>query len=310
MSKAAFNADTLRLFAADLRDALLLSGFSDATVMLGRSATGSYVVRKAADQPHLNSALAEQVRRQILLRQKLSTAVRVPEVLHEGYREDRYFFDMEFIPSRAASVYLATCRLSEVAEFADAIERLMDGMANQAALSSTPIPPSTAAITAKLDQINDRTAGRFRKLLAPLAAVAEHALDSLPSGDCSAAHGDLTFENVLVDHSGALCLIDPIPSPFDHYWMDWSKLFQDCEGEWFLHRGQRIEPGICHWLRDRLFAQATGRSPGYASWHYLLLSLTFARILPYTRTESDSMFVSTRVQRFSELAMQNVGRSI
>jgi len=130
----------------------------------------------------------------------------------------------------------------------------------------------------------------------------------LPTTEITAAHGDLTLENIMIDRKGSLCLIDPIASPFDHYWMDWAKLFQDCEGEWFLHRGQRIEPGICHWLRQRLYASACARSAHYAAWHYLLLGLTFARILPYTRTDDDVRFVSQRVYRFTQLTLDRLER--
>jgi hypothetical protein len=103
-----------------------------------------------------------------------------------------------------------------------------------------------------------------------------------------------------------LWLIDPIQSPIDHYWFDWAKLFQECEGHWYLHRRKPISSGVVHWLRNRWHRAAIDLVPGYAAWHYLLLALTFARILPYARSESDVEFVTARVQAFSRSAQRYI----
>ena len=107
---------------------------------------------------------------------------------------------------------------------------------------------------------------------------------SLPT----AVHGDLTFENILVGRGGQLWLIDAIDLPFHHYWLDWAKLFQECEGRWHAHRGRPISTSVTWWLRTRWMDAAARLAPEYPSRHYLLLGLTFARILPYALSDFDS----------------------
>ena len=95
----------------------------------------------------------------------------------------------------------------------------------------------------------------------------------------TAVHGDLTFENILVGRGGQLWLIDAIDSPFDHYWLDWAKLFQECEGRWHAHRGRPISTSVTWWLRTRWMDAAAQSRPGIS---FASLSLARANVRPHS----------------------------
>lgn len=282
-----------------------LAGFSGASIAILRRPGGTSFVRKAAKATETNSALRAQASRQSWLRNQLDGAAKVPAVLEESEIDGLYFFDMEFVPSRDANSFLVSASFFEIREFCERIQELMARL-SQLSLEGTARDPSLDPFKAKLTEISERTAGRFDGLLAPI----REAIDQLP---CFATnpvptvcHGDLTFENILVNARRELWLIDAIPSPIDHYWMDWAKLFQDCEGRWHIHRAKKLSVGVTRWLRNRWFSYAVKLAPDYAARHYILLALTFARILPYAKNRADLDFVAERIRLFGQAALDNV----
>lgn len=284
-------------------DALLLSGFSGATIAL-LQAGGRSFVRKAANDPEGNDGLRDQAFRQQALGKLVAGCAAMPTVLDMGDIDGHFYFDMEFVPSRDAINFLSNSPFHSVSDFACKIERLMLRLSETASPSCAPLAPSTELIRQKLDQISAKTAGCFGAQIGPLdeAIARMGGLINLPA--TTAVHGDLTFENILVDRRGELWLIDTIASPFDHYWVDWSKLFQECEGLWHGHRGRPLARGVTWWLRQRFLDVATNLDPAWPARHYILLGLTFARILPYAKTESDQAFVSRRTEECGRAALE------
>jgi len=275
------------------REVVPLSGFSGALIALLRDARGNVFVRKAAKAPGDSKKLARQADRQTELGAILADVAGMPEVLRTGEAEGCYWFDMSFVPGRDGIRYLADASHVEFDNFTAQIEGLVDRLASTADQAS-PIDVRSA-VADKLLDIDRKTAGEHRHLLARLNFAASGMPHTLPR---TAAHGDLTLENLILDREEKLWLIDTIDSPFDHYWIDLSKLFQDCEGRWYQHRGRALSLGISWELRQRIFRTARAMDARYPAFHYLLLSLTFARILPYARTETDRAFVLRRVETF------------
>lgn len=288
-----------------------LSGFSGAEVALLRTAAGNLFVRKAGSSDKTNLVLQRQARRQQWLRTAVAGSADVPEVLAEGHIDGFYYFDMSFIASSDAASLLAVATFDEVKNFAERIERLMATLAQTSPEPDEIQPPTKQALVNKLDEIAARTAGRFSNVLEPLRQIATQldTLTGVENGTATASHGDLTFENILIGKKGQLWLIDTIDSPVSHYWIDWSKLFQECEGRWHLHRGRQISTGVTWWLRNRWMLAANRLAPSYSSRHYLLLALTFARILPYATSNEDTAYLVDRVARFSSAALTIQGTS-
>lgn len=287
----------------NLKEVIPLSGFSEATVALVRDGQHSFV-RKASNYLGGNERLMDQARRQRSLSAVVAGCAGVPAILNDGIVNGFYYFDMEFVPSRDAVNYLSHCSFGDVAEFGDRVVRLIRQLSLSKPTEESPRTPTKKLVLDKLDGIAKQTDGRFAAGLAALSeAVA--CLDKLVENDApTAVHGDLTFENILVGRDGELWLIDTIPSPVDHYWIDWSKLFQECEGRWHGHRGRPLAKGVTWWLRSHLYAAATRMDSGYPMRHYILLGLTFARILPYAKNDEDCAFVGQRVANCGKAALE------
>jgi hypothetical protein len=293
---------TVNLAFAPFDEVIPLSGFSGADIAIVRRGDGRAFVRKAASTPAAGTTLRRQAARQARLAAVLGSEANVPEVLDEGEIDGAYYFDMALVAGRDAVAHLADADLGSVAGFAERTERLLERLRASAPCGDAP-GPSSAAVTAKLDEIQTRTAARFDEPLEQLREAAEGLAPVLSSGP-TACHGDLTFENILIDRSGGLWLIDAIDSPFEHAWQDWSKLFQDAEGLWHRHRGRAVAPSVTAYLARRWRAAAERQDPAYGRLHPLLLGLTFARILPYARTAADEAFVLGRLRPLAAAAVE------
>jgi hypothetical protein len=282
-----------------------LSGLSGARVAVLRTSKGSRFVRKASIDATSGEVLRRQAQRQLWLKAAVAGSANVPDVIEEGEAGGSYYFDMPFIASRDAVSLLSTAAFDEVKDFADRVVSLLECLAQTGAGPETQRPATKHAVVEKLDEIALRTEGRFASVLEPirLAALEIDALTSSQNSKPTATHGDLTFENILVSSKGQLWLIDAIQSPFDHYWIDWSKLFQECEGLWHAHRGRPISTSVTWWLRNRWLEAASRLASDYPSRHYLLLALTFARILPYAVSESDRAYLAEKISAFGSAAL-------
>lgn len=290
----------------DLHEVIMLSGFSGATVALVRDFEQPFV-RKVSNRQDGNGALREQASRQQALSGLVAGCANTPEIIETGECDGYFYFDMKFIPSRDAVNLLSQGSFDSVVGFAERIGRLMERLRISPPIGNAPLPATKDLLDDKLAQIASRAGGRHHETLAPLLAAVSKINTLNGSGAPTAAHGDLTFENILVDRRGELWLIDTIPSPFDHYWIDWSKLFQECEGLWHAHRGRPLARGVTWWLRQRFLDAATRLDPAYPMRHYILLGLTFARILPYAKTEHDQEFVARRVVECGRAALDMFG---
>lgn len=280
---------------AGRREMVPLSGFSGALIALLRDDEGRAFVRKAAETPDNSVKLKRQAERQAMLGKLVDGVACMPAVEREGETEGCYWFDMSFAPGRDAVSHLSEASHTEFDAFTRDIGKLVERLA--ASSTDGPAFSPGAAMTAKFVEIDGKTDGRHKHLLARLTfASSGMDFDLAPT----VAHGDLTLENIIVGKDRKLWLIDTIDSPFDHYWIDLSKLFQDCEGRWFLHRGRTLSLGLSWELRQRLYRIATAMDRRYAAYHYLLLALTFARILPYAKVADDLAFVESRVALFTE----------
>ncbi len=282
---------------AGARDLVPLSGFSGAHIGLLRDAGGRTFVRKAAQEPHDSTRLRRQAERQSLLSAQIERCASVPAILRDGEAEGCYWFDMEYVIGRDGVTWLGHATISQFGNFAEAVTSVIERLAATPHTGASFDP--AAAVRTKLLEIDTRCAGEYGATLAPLVAIADTLSATLSP---TATHGDLTLENIMVDGTGQLWLIDTIDSPFDHYWVDLSKLFQDCEGRWFLHRGRSLPLGTSWELRQRLMAAATRLDARYPAFHHLLLALNFARILPYARSDQDRAFILDRIATFAAIS--------
>ncbi|MFC3580151.1 aminoglycoside phosphotransferase family protein [Sphingomonas hylomeconis] len=288
---------------ADCRSILPLSGFSGALIALIRDDAGRQFVRKVAEQPGNSERLRRQATRQGDLERWLDGVARVPAIDRDGVADDCYWFDMSFAPGRDGVTFLFDASRAQQRAFITKVHGVVERLASLGVSDATV--DVAAAAKHKIDEIKTRLGTADHATLDRLELHFRSAPTALPA---TVAHGDLTLENIIVAGDGSITLIDTIDSPFDHYWNDLAKLFQDLEGRWFQHRGKRLPIALSWDLRQQLFAAARAMDPGYASHHYLMLALVFARILPYAKSAADTAFVEHRLATFLDQHERSVER--
>ena len=284
------------------RHVVPLSGFSGAYVaLLEGSVSERKRVRKAAVLPKDNARLQEQAILQGRVATALSGTAHVPAMLEEGFVEGCYWFDMEFVPGLDAVEYLSTATPARAQSFIKQVSAILRVQAG-AIDPHGPLIDLAAQVNGKLDEIDAKTKDAFKDLTVPLRqSLGQDQILLEPNF----AHGDLTLENILVDQHENLWLIDTIPSPFNHYWIDLAKLYQDLEGRWFLHRGRSLSIGLTRMISEHLMQEAIRLDPRYKAYHPTLLGLTFARILPYCKSAEDTAFVTSRIKLALQIAARN-----
>lgn len=268
-------------------DFVPLSGFSGALVGMLIPHGGIRRVRKASATPEDSAKLRSQAKRQQHMSKLLAGVAAVPEILNEGSAEGCYWFDMEYVVGTDAVRYLEQGSGERVKNLFGQIAAILDTHASVSP-DAGPTIRLAEVMARKLDEIDART-GALHHAATDLirARLPDVSVDLAPNF----AHGDLTLENILVDRRQRLWLIDTIDSPFDHYWIDMAKLFQDIEGRWFQRRGRSLSLGVTWTMRQRLMRHAVERDARYEQAHPVLLAITFARILPYCQTDADRNFV-------------------
>jgi aminoglycoside phosphotransferase len=283
---------------------LVLEGYSGAGIALVEDPRGARFIRKIAKVPCDNPRLRVQVERQIAYGQRIDF-VKVPEVLGCGEFEGRFYFDMQVIDGFDAATYLRTTAFDGVAAIGDTLSELVRYSASQGPLTE-PSVGLRQGLEAKLDDLRLRLADAgadTRVALDRLERLVAEAPAELTPTLC---HGDMTLDNVLVDRRGAVWVLDLTPPPFEHVWFDVAKLLQDLDGGWYLRSGRGMSAGVRSYVLSAVLAAA--QPTGFAEHRQLLVALTFARILPYVRSERDREFVLERLA--SMLAMpelQEVG---
>lgn len=269
-----------------------LSGFSGARIALMQSRIGrNRFVRKAAQGVVAAQRLADQKDRLLRLSQAFTGHIRFPEVYNEKWAGDCYWFDMEFVSGIDGVSFLSQATADRAQTYRNAVLDIWMTL-QQGSHATNETYDLGKVIRRKLVDIDAKTEGRFSDTLEQIDIGAAGTSISVRPSLC---HGDLTLENMIFDARGKIFLIDPIPSPIEYIWFDISKVFQDIEGRWFIHRRKKLPLGITLGICDLLTKDLQKKYPEYLEVHSIMLALCFARILPYCTTDEDASFIVNRI---------------
>ncbi|MEX2113434.1 MAG: aminoglycoside phosphotransferase family protein [Pirellulales bacterium] len=280
-----------------------LSGLSGAQVFLITLDGRHWRVRKAAQTPAASERLRGQAHKQAAFAREMQDIVSTPRILDEGEVEGRFYYDMEFVRGPDGTSYLLRASYDEVTRLSDCLCRYLEAAASRPPLSTSASGTLFDALYAKICDIQRATGLISPENLASLFLGLDQVrrLGEVPMTLC---HGDLTLENMVIGQDGAICVVDLLDSPFEHYWQDVAKLHQDLSGGWYLLEQQPVAKCVLDFVSRRLLQAATRLHPGYRQVHSLLVATTFARILPYTRTPDETKFVTDRITYFARQSPQ------
>lgn len=115
-------------------------------------------------------------------------------------------------------------------------------------------------------------------------------LDKLPKTlPVSEYHGDFTFDNIIYStKENEFILIDPITTEYESYVFDIAKLRQDLKCKWFIRNEDNL------YITSKLITIEDELSKFNYNNDYILI-LMLMRILPYTKSLSDEMYLINEI---------------
>jgi len=280
-----------------------LKGFSGCKIKLFFE-NGDYFVRKISKSPSYNKRLQKQMIKQQYFAENLSTtSVSAPKILKNGFIKKHFFFDMEYVSGAKIIDHVIDANTDELSDISKRLCDIIYIMKR----SNKPIELNDFSLKTqkKVGEIYSKMV--FRNLdsanLKTLKILAESIenLEECNNMNMTFCHGDLTMENIIYNKkNNTYYLVDFLDNYIDHYWFDIVKLFQDVEGQWYKFRKPNININdiIPKMIFIKKYLNKNILDKPYKKHHYLLLSLNFARILPYAKTGNDINYIMRMIKAF------------
>lgn len=276
-----------------------LAGHSGASVTLvtrGSEQRVRKLAKGAAESPRLL--------RQMRMQQSAHQAgIRTPAIISSGMDGDRAFFEMEYIPGRSFARAIIEGNQPDPRDFVG----FLIGVANQYRASEGAVLEKRI-FTEKLTAISEQCEIALARLgLADeFARLVEVVLEADLETPKSPAHGDFTFDNILIDNSGGFVLIDFDDPGFLSWKLDLAKLMQDVWGRWCLRHLLLEAPHTVaavnalvklDYLMSELVPCLLNAFPVSRRDLARLCLFHLARILPYCQDDHMIVFIMTNARR-------------
>ena len=182
------------------------------------------IVRKVSPSIEYNDRLKSQMEKQLYFNMPISVDITVPNVLANGYINDLFYFDMEYINGVLFNEMFHRISIKELDEYFQILRRYLN-RPNYLYYDKIELEN---IIVNKLLSLKSKS--QYKKLIKWVLNNI-HIEKTLVKGYC---HGDLTFSNILF-LPGQFCFLDFLDSYIESPIMDFVKLKQDLYYGWYLN---------------------------------------------------------------------------
>ena len=220
---------------------------------------GSSIVRKISPNPDYNKRLIKQAHKQ---NDFTHPTVKTPKIINIGYKNNLAYFDMEYITGVTLAKF---CQVSNIKN----IENIINSL--------------TGTNDFKSDikkQVKNKclTLDHFPHI------IIDEVDWTVPTGNC---HGDLTFENILIDSEGQPYVLDFLDSYVNSIEVDCSKLMQDSFCGWSFRSLNTVPWHVLRYINDMLCSKR----------RYILLLINLYRIIPYTTNRNTHKWLQCQIKK-------------
>tara|TARA_Y100000356_G_C11255790_1_gene290063 strand:- start:1377 stop:2159 length:783 start_codon:yes stop_codon:yes gene_type:complete len=242
-----------------------IRGNSGCSLSLIKDPELDVIVRKQSPNIKYNPRLHSQHEKQ---KNFYSNCLLTPQIYRSGFLDGLYYFDMEYIIGTKFSDYIHQNSIQNTFNHVSIILDFIKSNNTIDYIKNSRLVEDKIKNT--LDKIKD-------------SSISLTNFKPLNDFSLSYCHGDLTFENIIVNSRGELYLIDFLDSFINTRLIDYSKLLQDLLFMWSW-RNDCNKPYTKLVLLQEFLEKNISVSDYKHSYH--LMKVNLLRILPYVKQDS------------------------
>ena len=240
-------------------------GNSGCIIHLMKGKLGNFI-RKKSPNISYNKRLLLQCKKQKYFNSNL---IKSPQIYKEGFINDLYYFDMEYIVGTKFSDYISQNTVNEVYPH---INTILNFIKSNNIIKYINVKDK---INKKLQEIQYKTG---------ITNINKNEIEEVPLSYC---HGDLTFENIIINNEGDLYLIDFLDSFINTNLIDYSKILQDLLFLWsWRNENNKPYPKVLI-LQEYIKENIPLKEYEISS---KLMELNLLRILPYIEKNEEMYY--------------------
>lgn len=280
---------------------ILLSGNSGSDVLLYRDQYGHFLVKKQSKNSTQSNRLLQQYKKHIFLSRLQNEFFKIPCIVKKGFKDGLFFYEYRYIDGVDLIHYLQKEEAEDMMRVINKLFRIIEDFSKKEIYFETEYE-SIAFTKAFEDKItiNSATVNLPRQLKNKLLQLSKRMNSINKKTLC---HGDLTFDNIIIDKDKNLWLIDCLGGFYPHYWLDIIRLFQDTEGEWYkIKHKMKIDEKKVADLNQYVKSKVNELDKEYVKNHNFFMAVTFLRIMPYMKTALDKKKILRKIEAFASLA--------
>lgn len=276
-----------------------LKGFSGSEVTLYEHADGSFLVSKKAVDKDRIERLRKQYKKHLFFFQKHDTELfKTPAIREVNDADDTFFFTYDFVEGVTLRHFIEISSAQEIRMIIDKVVAMIDYFSKQDPFElELEHANFDQAVRGKIE-VNAKMCGLSQTYIDTLLRELQNV--NVREGRML-SHGDLTFDNIIVDKDHTIWLID-YDVFFPHVWLDISKFCQDIGGKWHeMELGEKQSNNKLLYVRDYFLSQIEKIDSAYQDAHNFLMALVFLRLYPYARVEQNKKAIYQKIINHVEL---------
>lgn len=282
-----------------MQNKILLKGSSGIKIYFYTNSKGVKIVRKEAVRKEQFLRLKTQYQKHLFLLNQKNALFHIPKIVNKGYKNGNFFYEYKYVKGTSMVEHLINQPLEKLIFILDKLVSIIKYFSTQNKHFENSYENKTFKDSLKEKILNIyNKEGLNEKFKEELLTRLETL--SMPQNK-TLSHGDLSFDNIIIDKENNIWLIDYIGTFYPHYWLDIAKLFQDIEGKWYeLKYGITIDKNKVNKLTKYFKRRINTLDRNYLKNHTFLMSIIFLRILPYLKDESKKNKVLKKIKDYLE----------